>query len=339
MRVLYLTSAAEPPVRGADATMQEVAALLESFEGESLNLYPFKDKVRPFPRFLYGLPRITDLRRAFGRSDIVHLFHALPYGFPVLSLSDRPLVYTVVAGLRGDRIAPPGKALRRASALVVSTGRDQAILQSKGYTGVEIIRPGLDLRGYSHRPCLPEKKMDILLGSAPWTRGQFRSKGILTALDAALAQPDLHLTFLWRGLLAGEVKKEIGARGLSGRVRVVNEKVDVNKLLGTVSAAAVLVDDPGLIKACPHSLIESLAAGKPVVVSRGIPMADYVEEKGCGVVVDTPQPEAFLEALGNLRDNYRFYQAKAAQAGGEDFSLRDMTNAYGELYRKVLAGS
>jgi len=51
----------------------------------------------------------------------------------------------------------------------------------------------------------------------------------------------------------------------------------VNKTLVSVHAAITLADREGIIKVYPHSLLDALAAGKPVLVSRAIPMADYVE--------------------------------------------------------------
>ena len=65
-----------------------------------------------------------------------------------------------------------------------------------------------------------------------------------------------------------------------------------NAFIYTVDAS-----NPAIIRSYPHSLMESLAAGKPVIVSRQIPMADYVQRMGCGTVVDSVTPVDLLAAI------------------------------------------
>jgi glycosyltransferase involved in cell wall biosynthesis len=129
-----------------------------------------------------------------------------------------------------------------------------------------------------------------------------------------------------------ELQKRIRP-AFASRIEVVDRQCDVNTLLGGVCAAAVLAGTPGLVKSFPHSLIESLAAGKPVMVSRSIPMAEYVIREQCGVVVPSLEAGAFLEALQDLRENYRRYQSNALRVGRRDFSLEKFLGLYETLYR------
>jgi hypothetical protein len=46
-----------------------------------------------------------------------------------------------------------------------------------------------------------------MVGSAPWTKGQFRTKGVEALLEAARQNPRLHLIFLWREVLAEEMER------------------------------------------------------------------------------------------------------------------------------------
>ena len=52
-----------------------------------------------------------------------------------------------------------------------------------------------------------------------------------------------------------------------------------------------------IVRSYPHSLIEALVTGKPVLVSRSVPMADYVEQAGCGVVVEQAEHFGLAQLL------------------------------------------
>jgi len=176
----------------------------------------------------------------------------------------------------------------------------------------------------------------LMVGSAPWTRGQFHTKGVEALLAAAQQDLDLNLTFLWRGVLADEMQRKVDHLNLGDRVSVFNRQVDVNQVLATVHASIVLATDPAIIKSYPHSLLDSLAAGKPVLVSRAIPMADYVEETGCGQVVEAVTPASILEAIEALRRTYNAQRQLAMQVGCRDFSQQAMLASYQQLYRQIL---
>jgi len=102
-----------------------------------------------------------------------------------------------------------------------------------------------------------------------------------------------------------------------------------------VHATVVLAETERQVKAYPHSLMESLAAGKPVLISECIPMADYVMETQCGEVVPKLTPDDLRAAIRGLMDHYDECQAKALVRGRADFALAPMLEAYGEVYAQA----
>ena len=137
---------------------------------------------------------------------------------------------------------------------------------------------------------------------------------------------------LWRGLLLDELRERIGRRGLEDRVEVVANRVAIDDYLRRAHAAVLLAKRGDIVKAYPHSLIESLVAGKPVILSDALPMADYVRQKGCGIVVDEVSSEALAAAVEALRRNYDELASKARSIGSHTFSQRAMIDAYRDLY-------
>ena len=171
--------------------------------------------------------------------------------------------------------------------------------------------------------------------SAPWTRAQFESKGVQALLEAARRLPDLRITFLWRGILTQEMHDKVRSAGLEDRVEVIDEQVDVNEVLAGVHATINLATTPDIVKAQPHSLLESLAAGKPILVSRAIPLSDYAESKRVGEIVEEVTPEAILQALEHLRQHYSAFRDSAAKHGKTDFDLEVMVSSFADVYAQI----
>ena len=104
-----------------------------------------------------------------------------------------------------------------------------------------------------------------------------------------------------------------------------------------VQEVVVLAGQPGLVRAYPHSLLEALATGRPVLVSDGNPMAEYVRETGCGHVVPSLEEPHLIDAIRQLRQSYEAYRARAREVGRRDFSLEALVTAHRNLYQ-TLAG-
>jgi len=337
MYVLYHLTFPRPSAPALDAVVQEAEALRAHAGGSLIYVNPALRPGSRFPERLYGLHRLPYLLWQEAKSDLHHVYNAHLYPFPYLRWLKRPVIYTVAAGLR---VSKPPSYLGRLAALariVVTNSRDLATLYGWGLRNVEMVRPGMDITRLMPQP-LPAGPLTLLMGSAPWTPGQFVSKGVDALLAAAKARPDLRLIFLWRGLHLGEMERRIAQSGLEDRVTVINRHVDINDVLAQVHAAAVLASDPTLVKAFPHSLMEALAAGRPVLVSRAIPMAEYIEQTGCGVVVERVDVQAVLAALDNLTARYQRLREAALALERETFSLDRLKRAYSQIYRAVITG-
>ncbi len=244
-----------------------------------------------------------------------------------------PIVYTVVASLQKQKKPVNINSLNKLHRIVVSNERDQQVLESWGINNYSIIHPGIDTSSFSSYPIPLKKDLTLLLASAPWEKAQFYSKGIDLLLETAAKLPFLKLILLWRGLLFEELLKKIDYYGVRQKVEVINRKVNVNEILKRVHATILVAKRPDLVKAFPHSLIESLAAGKPVIVSKTIPMADYVTKHGCGVVMEELRMDSLTKSIKSLMNQYQYLVHNANSISAQDFSLEKMINEYRRLYR------
>lgn len=337
MNILYHLTSPAPPIPGTDAVLQEIEALRQRFGGECLQFYPLRRPSRIFPKCLYGFDQGRILSRLQPEVDLHHLYYATLYPFSWLGKLTKPLVYSVVTGVGPLLNRRKNAWLKKVHTVVSCNPRDEAALKRlHPPVRYRIIRPGVAVEGFRPEPLPLKDELRLLVGSAPWIRRQFRTKGIDLLLEAAGSLP-LRLVFLWRGFLLKELERRVAQRGLTSRVEIINQATDVNRVLARVHGTVVLAETGNLVKAYPHSLMESLAAGKPVLLSATIPMADYVAETRCGEVVAAFTPESLKSAIQRLLDHYGACQAKALARGGADFALEPMLSAYGEVYQEARA--
>ena len=298
MSILYFLTAPSPPFVGTDAVFQDVAALRRAFQSDIVNLAPLNSSTRRFPKQLLGFHKVLEIKRLENRCKINHIFFSSPYAFPILRLLRNPVYYTVTASLDLNKKPLARAWLQKLRRIIVSNERDAAILEAWGLTNYAIIPPGVDTSDLTSTPIPLERELVLLMASAPWNKRQFSSKGIDLLLATVAALPFLRLIFLWRGVLADELVRRVERFGVGQRVEIVNRKVNVKDYLKRAHATVVLAENGGLVKSFPHSLIESLVVGRPVLLTNTIAMADYVNGRQCGVVVEDMNIEVLSAAIG-----------------------------------------
>lgn len=337
MRILYHLTILPPKVPECEALSQEIAMLRDRFGGELIYLNPNQILPLYVPRLLFGFHKLKQIRAWEADFHMHHLYNPDPFPFPILRRLRRPVIYSLSSGI-GSRQLNVG-FFASLAAVTVYDRRSLDVLGSRGLGNVFLVQPGIDTARFTCSPLPLRSEVRLLVGSAPWAQGQFRTKGIDALLAAAQRSPKLRLVFLWRGVLAEEMGRRVRRFNVDQQVEVWDTPVNVNEMLASVHASISLATDPAIIKSHPHSLLESLAAGKPVIVSRSIPMADYVEQTGCGRVVEHVTPDDILVAMEALATEYESWQQTARLVGQRDFSKRAMLDSFQKVYESVLGSA
>jgi glycosyltransferase involved in cell wall biosynthesis len=322
-----------PKVPGTEASLQELNTLKDHFGGEVVFINPNQNSPVYLPRLLFGFHLLREIKAKENNFQAHHLYNADPFPFPVLRWLRRPVIYSISSGVGNQR--PNIDFFNSLAAVTVSDERSLQRLQSWGLKNVHLVYPSIDSNRFTHTPLSLDSEIKLMVGSAPWMKSQFQSKGIDALLEAAQQMPNLRLVCLWRGLLVEQMEHRIQQMKLENQVEIINKKVDVNQILAGVHGSITLVTDPAIIRSYPHSLMESLAAGKPVIVSRSIPMSDYVEQNQCGAVAETVTSGEILKAIKTLTRNYTNFQQNAQHVGAHDFSPQIMINSFQQVYEQV----
>lgn len=333
MNILYLLPILPPKMPACEAISQEISTLRDHFGGGLVYINPNQHSPIYLPRLVFGFHKLRQLRTLEASLDLYHIYNPDPFPFPILRVLRRPIVYSLTGGVRRRPNVP---FLASVAAVTVTDKNSLERLKSWGVDNATLVRPGIDTSRFTRSPLPLGSEIRLMVGSAPWTRAQFRTKGVDALLAATQRLPQLHLIFLWRDVLVEEMDRRVRRMHLEKQITVLNRRVDVNKVLARVHASVTLAAAPDIVKAYPHSLMESLASGKPVLVSQAIPMADYVRQTGCGQVVEQVTPAAILTAIESLSDEYESLQQSAQQVGRRAFSLEQMITSYGGIYERVL---
>ena len=335
LRVLYVSPAPPPPVPGTDGLFTEIGYLRNSFGGNLISLSPFRSLPPIVPVHLFGIHHLFALKKYERNVDIIHLFFPYLVDFHILRYFSKPIIYTVTSGVEYSKL--PGT--RPPCTVVVSSEDEADTLKSWGMVDVCIIRPGVDPSHIKVTPPLgADKDFTILMGSAPWINSQFSSKGFDLMLEVMKRLPWVRLICLWRGRLYYEWAKKIRVSGLTDRVEIINEKTDISRVLSRCHAAMVLAERADLVKSYPNSLMESLVAGKPVLVSGAVPMASYVETTGCGNVINSFSVDRTIDAINEMKSNYSRFRESALLIGKNGFSEARMVYDYRKLYQELMKG-
>ncbi len=324
----------KPPEPDRDAAVQDGMRIVNRVGGVVNFLYPEKRSNALSSRFFCGLHQLRKLRAVDQRVDVHHVFSNGLYPYPVLAFLKKPIVFSSLIGLSSQKRLLYPLFLRNVRHFTVPSGSDQSLLKNWGYENISVVTSGIDLSRFFTSPLVLEKKFILFCGSAPWNSEQFRSKGVDLLLEAMRKLPWLHVVFLWRGLLLQEMRAKISAAGVRNQATVLSEYVDVNKVLAQVHAGIILVGNQNVIKGYPHSLLETLAAGKPIIVSDCLPIAELARQ-GAGEVVGGLSLLNFILAVKRIRKEYPKYVARITKLDLSCFSEEEMLQKMIGIYESI----
>jgi len=332
-RVLYHLNTPPPEIEGTEAVMEEVRFLQQQIPGDVVFLIKNRNRQLPGQIWLRGLEQAASLRQQEPEIEAHFVFHSELFPFPYLAFLKKPVIYTVVSGLGERPLFPPRFVINGLHRIIVSNEQDQQWLAEQGIHNTAAIRPGIDLTRFTPTNPPPLDPVRLLVASAPWTVQQFETKGVRALLEACQQFSWLRLIFLWRGVLYEEMQALISHYNVSAQVEVINRFVDVNIMFSSVHAAALIGNTARHIKAYPLSLLDALAAHRPVILSGCIPMSAFVEQHMCGLVVDGIKLNDLLEKLQMLRRDYENIQEQTTRLNMDAFSVEHMAAAYKNLLR------
>jgi L-malate glycosyltransferase len=324
-------------------------------EGPPLVEYPMHSLRSP-----EALLRLASLVRFLTRRRIaiVHTMNVYPNVFGVVAgwLARTPVVIASVRDMgsvwnAGLRLAQR-QVCRLADAVVTNAEAIAERLRREGYDPerIRVIRNGVlpcrwaarshpDFRREFGLP--PEAPLVAAVCRLHWVK---RLEDFLDAAAIVAARrPDVR--FVVVGPLDGSAERESIARALrrqAERLRIADRLVftgsrsDVQRLLSEVAVSVL----PSLTEGLSNTLLESMAAGVPVVATAVGGNPEIVEDGVTGLLVPPQSPALLAAAVGRLLDSPQL-AARLGAAGQRriqrDFGCDRMVHETRQLYLNLLA--
>lgn len=184
----------------------------------------------------------------------------------------------------------------------------------------------------------PARRAEMLAGGpdylvfTPARLHQQKGHGFL--LEAAARVPDATFVLAGDGPLRAELEAQARSLGIADRCRFLGQRSDVPELM----AAADLFVLPSLYEGLPVSVLEAMAAARPVVATAIGGTDEAITHEATGLLVPPRDPESLAAAIRRLQADPRL-AASLAVAGRErverEFSVaataRGVTRIYEEL--------
>lgn len=174
----------------------------------------------------------------------------------------------------------------------------------------------------------------------------FRPKGIFEAMEAIkLLQneagfEDIEFRIAGSGPDEGEIREFIQANQLARRVKVVGPLHDSAKIQFLLEAD-VFVFPTYHQEGLPYVILESLAAGTPVIASRVAGIPDVVLNKVHGVLIDSSDPYQIAEAVRQLakaETELRTMSTSCARWARDRLSLERLAEQFKAVYDGLQRG-
>ena len=310
-------------------------------------------------RSVQALAQQARLARDISRRgiDIVHAYNF--YG-NVFAIPPARLVAPVVIASIRDRspyLTPMQKRVQRYACqfadriLVNADAVKDWLIDEEGYdpTNIVVIRNGVDLSRFEGPPAGDRLRHE--LGVAPDARLVIvvsrlaRLKGIEHFLEAAAVlkprYPDVRFVVVGETSPPNppylqELHELSRTLGIADRVIFTGLRSDVPSVLGAATVAVM----PSLNEALSNVLLESMAAGAPVVATRVGGTPEALIDGETGLLVEPGDSNAIATAVAQLLDNRELAGRLGCAARAlirDRFSVGKMVSATEDLYAELLA--
>lgn len=347
IKILYHASTYNDNFAKWDAVGQEIKFLSQKFGGNIFVFAPKNVFAEYLQKIIFKLPKSFE-RLCFSKPiladkeiDLHHVFYPRLRDLRYLRFLKKPIVYTVVSKNMGcadaREMITMAKKMNHIAFFVVASPEDETNLKKAGIKNAACFLPGIDLKKFTKIVQAKKVSHQLLMATAPTSFERFRERGIYLLLNLAKSFDGLKLKFLWRNVAYDEIESLVKQKKLNKKISIVNQLVSPVKFFKESDGAIAVFTSTSGNKAFPNSIVESLAAHRPVIVSSVMPIASMIEKYNCGVVVEPTSKSLFM----GVRKYYREYDllqkncVKMARRFSQNRLLKDYQRLYARLKKEA----
>lgn len=350
-KALFLCGYFDPEREAVSKQIVSLSALFKSFGIYSLADYPKADTLNNVP-VSKSLPHIIPLKITYANPRHHKLFYAFfmfidKYHYAVshifYNLADDPFTKhlfntrTIITCVNGEiRQLPRLDKIRK---FVFESERDHEKFCETTKLGARsrIIYPGVNIEEWkTARSGEPQNdKFRILFASMPFTPDSLKSRGFDLLINAAKALGNKY-EFVVLNRMPPEVLRANFSGDIPENVILIEKPItDIREVYKTCGAVVLPFRGPALNKSCPLSLVEGLAAGKPVIVTKDVGVSNIIAENSAGAVCDVNYKN-LAGAIEEVKSKIGTYRENAVKCAEKYFSLDNCLSEYSKLYNEII---
>jgi glycosyltransferase involved in cell wall biosynthesis len=291
------------------------------------------DRVLRLPTRLWPVLRAAALAIE-PTGDVSHVFGGFSSWHMLRALNRRPMVLTAVTAAE-----PPKPRLPRLPDIVAVESdslTEEWVACGMSPDRVRVIHPGVDLRTFSRLPRSSKARLQLLFASSPSTHSEFEARGVPMLVELARAQPDIDIVIPWRvwDLRTNSHDALAALRPPPNLVVHRENAADMRRYYASADAVVVLFNRAGG-KACPNSVLEGLACGRPALLTEDCAVAPLLQRSGAAIVAERTL-EALSLGVERLRLSLESLTSRARAVAEELFDIERFQRDYSSLYDELL---
>jgi UDP-glucose:(heptosyl)LPS alpha-1,3-glucosyltransferase len=201
---------------------------------------------------------------------------------------------------------------------------------------IELIENGIDLNKFQP-PSQDEKRIKKislnLIESKPtigYIGSGFARKGAFQLMKALSFSEDLQGIFIGKDKHISSLKNLSNKLNLKNRVLITGPQDDVRSYLQAIDILCL----PSMYDSCPNVVLEAMAMGIPVVITKDVGIHAIIEKYGAGLIC-TRQPISIFEKINLAIKNYENMKISAIKTSKE-FDIEIAKKKWLTLYKKLL---
>jgi len=296
------------------------------------------------------IPHVTRALARF-QPDVLHThMGVMKYALPALAVSPSRVVVHTLHNLAEHEVERPSRFVQRLAfrrgvvPVAIGEGVAESMRRIYAFSPRHVIPNGIPVAAYAP-PAGAREELRASLAIPPdaptfitvASFGERKNHELLIRAFASqrLASASAHLLLAGDGERRPLLERQACERGAAARIHFLGVRSDIPRMLAAADAFVL----PSKYEGNPLSVMEAMAAGKPVIATAVGCVPELVPE-GCGRLVP-PEDQAALEsAMHELAHHLplaRRMGVEAAQRARERFDDAVMARAYERLYQEEVS--
>lgn len=286
------------------------------------------------------------------RPDIVHIWIDIPLYLILLGFLKNLFGYKIVTGFIADGNIPNTDKITKSfryifsrSEAIVSNSKAGLIAKNAPSCKSHVIYNGFDFNRFKpfdksslYKELEIDSKSPVISMVARFSPAKNWDMFLNVAERLSTIRPEIQLLAIGGGSLLEKYKEQALSKGLKN-IKFLGKRSDVENVLRLTDISVLFSNNDVHAEGVSNSIMESMAAGVPVIATDGGGTPEIISNEEDGYIVRPNDSNTAIAKIIKLLDDQELYKAfslKAIQKVKSRFVLSDMADRYIQIYNECM---